>query len=449
MSVSPQEPSSRSLELAPELTDLIVSNIEGDRALRTCSLVCRAWRSPSRARLYRRLRLRGKDISDFLDLITSPDNTYVYALLAIELEEGGECTVRVRELLARLPEFFRLKRLGFATLVVQFPGLKTLELDGIRWTDPSPSATQLTAALLPLNELKIDSTFLEHQCSRDWLCSDSESAGLVARRLILVVELSGMDSATAGGLSEFLRRLGVHLTSLAIHIKGHDVPSSLVDIVDFSANTALRSLRIDGAIDFDVVDDGGFEESFLDISRQLVSLLGGIQATCLEQLIIGFRIHWCSSLLIFDDRDPAPLDHLVRIFDHPAYSTLEEIQFVSAWDQSWGLEKPEFDEVELNNEMFTEIVGYHRREFTQIVLPELPRSVARSVLFVHEECNEGVLERAGEEHREWSRKPGKEIFCRLDNGRARVYDPEAAKGQAGVGLRRKMYCIPERNATVL
>ncbi|KAJ7715071.1 hypothetical protein B0H16DRAFT_1617099 [Mycena metata] len=402
-----------SLELPPELTDLIVSKVEGDTALRACSLVSRAWCASSRHRLYQRLRLRRlEDVSNFLDLIASPDNTYVHALSAIELEEGGDCSERMCVLLARLTDFLRLKSIEiqmrtfpcltstppnvtslalrattfssfteFAALVLRFPKLKTLHLRGIQWTDKSSPIVSLTTP--ELEELKFDGTFLKHQCSRDWLGADSTSPGLVVRRLILVLEPSGMDSVVAGGLSKFLRRLGPHLTSFAIHITTRDLSSSFVENIDFSTNTGLQSLRIDGAIELYAVDDEGFFEFFLDISRQLVSLLGRIQTPCVGQLVIGVRIKWYSSELTIEDRDPAPLEHLVRILDHPAYSALEEIRFTAAWDHSWGLRVYKYD-----RETFDEIMGYHPREFTHLVLKKLPRWDERAVLLVHEECSD-------------------------------------------------------------
>ncbi|KAJ6545598.1 hypothetical protein B0H19DRAFT_1267005 [Mycena capillaripes] len=132
------------------------------------------------------------------------------------------------------------------------------------------------------------------------------------------------------------------------------------------------------------------ESSFLNITRQFISLLESIPRTGLTQLILGVRLDWASSVLVHEDLDPAPFEDLARILDSPAYFALGKIRIAAPWDETWGFERTmiSWDGEEVEDPSFDEVVGCHRREFTWMVVEELPASIARTIALVHEDCGD-------------------------------------------------------------
>ncbi|KAJ7440202.1 hypothetical protein B0H11DRAFT_2353697 [Mycena galericulata] len=346
----------------PEITDLIIANLdpEDETTLKMCSLVCRAWVPACRHRLFSWLTISSRrDCEMFVGLSSALQNTYVYALQGMRL--CGDYS-KLDKLLPRLPDFSRLRTLqiyarrldyecplmpnvtslflsvdtfpsfsAFTGLLAQFSGLKVLSLRVFtQWerSNSLPSAST-SSSPLDLDELWIHILLFEDEDFRNWL--SYESLGLVTRDLTLDVGLLDLDEFEprwAGGVSKFLRRL-----------------ARLVEEVDFSANTALQTLRIGGAIVFMDNNRGdiNLQTRFqLKISRWLSPLLHCFRYNALQVLTIGvdnlYGKHW-------GPYSPGYLENRVQdladILKLPTYSGLRELQFRGAWDgQSHGAPFP-------------------------------------------------------------------------------------------------------------
>ncbi|KAJ7603400.1 hypothetical protein DFH06DRAFT_1350261 [Mycena polygramma] len=161
------------------------------------------------------------------------------------------------------------------------------------------------------------------------------------------LELSPQASAA---ISAYCLRLGVHLKQLYLEF-------DLSQEIDFSANNALRLVRIHGAISlsrysFDRNDDIHWD---LCISPNLPRRLRGFDTSCLEELILdvsgGSNKH----------KEHAPVEELTTVFYLPCFEHLRKLSFLDSefdWDQS------------------------HRQVFMSMLVAILPPLVAEVTVFI-------------------------------------------------------------------
>jgi len=98
------------LEFPPELHDLIVEHMHGHKeALGTCGLVSKSWLRSSRYHLFGCVGLRNHNWKSFLELVASPLTTFTQSINVLDILQPNEESFD--ELIPRLPEFPRLKRL--------------------------------------------------------------------------------------------------------------------------------------------------------------------------------------------------------------------------------------------------------------------------------------------------------------------------------------------------
>ncbi|KAJ7122363.1 hypothetical protein C8R44DRAFT_876660 [Mycena epipterygia] len=143
------------------------------------------------------------------------------------------------------------------------------------------------------------------------------------------------------GISEYLRRLNVHLKHLRIRFK---IPVLFREQVEFDSNIALQTIQLEHGISFVVKDD---TDKIL-ISSMLLEILQRFHSSCLEALIIGV-IHETPQLT----GDYASIQDFARVLNLPHYTRLRRLQFRSLWEENGTAE-----------------------DFTSILIDELPPRVA-------------------------------------------------------------------------
>jgi hypothetical protein len=237
--------------LPPEITDSIIHQLsENAEVLRTCSLVCRTWLPASRYILHWAISLRGEDISGFVDLIKSAENTYQTSLRAMELSlcENGPTasllqllplfvcleSVRISSSIfhhnspalprVRTLDLFDLRFRTFAAftdLTTQFPNLKNLSFEAISWGYEGgwkpPGEDKHPPNSLP--QLKLDTftaDITNDSQMREWLLCSRPLTSQLSLLLPKSHEYgrNALSASTLTLVSEYLHHLNVHLKHL-------------------------------------------------------------------------------------------------------------------------------------------------------------------------------------------------------------------------------------------
>ncbi|KAJ7457860.1 hypothetical protein FB451DRAFT_1274400 [Mycena latifolia] len=348
---------SRCPALPPEITDSIIHELAPDfRALRICSLVCHAWLPASRYILHKALSIRGEDIAHFLELIAPPENTYFPSLRSINISlcENGptpallhilpclSCltAIRISASLFHYDEFPTLPRLrtlelvgvqfrsfaSFTDLIFKVPHLKSLSIEKTSWgsaegwapsekPDAIPSRSK-SSPRLELDTFRVDLSDNLHFL--EWL--RSEETGPLACTLALTMlgpkYILTLPDEMLAAVSEYLRHLNVHLKNLFLRSES---PTQIATL-DFSANTALRSLRLD------LLKEDTFHTHLTLLTpylfEHLPDVLQRFRSTCIEELILDISLardyHGSSR-------------RLVSVLSEPPFSRLRKLQFNGPW----------------------------------------------------------------------------------------------------------------------
>ncbi|KAJ7140788.1 hypothetical protein C8R44DRAFT_761885 [Mycena epipterygia] len=375
--------------LPPEITDSIIHQLSPNiAALRICSLVCRAWLPASRYTLHKTLSLRGEDIPGFLDVIAPSENTYFSSLRVIDISlcENGPAP----SLWKFLPHFLCLESLrihssffhcespthprlrtlelfdvqfgsftAFTDLISGFPHLKNLRFEKVAWGSMqgwSPVGEDIIPAK-PCPRLELD-TF-SPQISNDsqfldWLGSE-ESGPLTSNLTLLMPKMrwgrETLDDDTLAKVSEYLRHLHVHLKHLHIRFGG----AIEVQMLDFTSNTALQSLRLNLVLS----DDGRSEwntETY--IFTQLPAVLERFRPDRIEHLIVD--IHAPPEF-----ERHLSVGRLAAVLGSVPFSRLRKLQFNGPWDSDFDASQA----------------------FTSNVLDKLPVSPSRTVVLLDPSAN--------------------------------------------------------------
>ncbi|KAJ6518323.1 hypothetical protein C8R47DRAFT_10916 [Mycena vitilis] len=381
-----------SVPLLPELMDTILCNVEDSATLRTCTLVCRAWLPSTRNQLHKSIFLLKHQIPPFLDLLSSPHNTYVDVVRTVDIAGGENGPV----LLARLPEFSRLQTLiirgvdlpyqfptlprvtsltiysefpslhAFVHFLMRFPGLKTLTLVILKWHNSPAVNTPVNSGPIRLDRLALAARWLGNDPLRNWLVS--ESGGLVTRTL--GIRFDELDSRSAlDATSQYIHRLDSHLEHLQLDLVQRSFALTFpAEEVDLRPSTGLRSLHITRGIAFrhyldppSVLPAGDSPSNYpawdLHISPRLIPLLGRIISDSLETIILDITLGESG----FSPREPSNLSAFLGIFERSgAWASIARLEFHSAWQAR----------------------RQHREMFDSMVVRQLPPSIARAVVFV-------------------------------------------------------------------
>ncbi|KAJ7223490.1 hypothetical protein GGX14DRAFT_694409 [Mycena pura] len=137
--------------LPPELEDLIIDHIRGDKkALASCGLISRSWLHTSRPHLFGSVTLRDRTDEDFLRLKASRHCTFIPSIRTLSISRPDKDTFSGTNFTELIP-----KLAGFLSL-------KCLRMFYVHWTDLSAdSVTNFITVFHNITELEIKNTTLE------------------------------------------------------------------------------------------------------------------------------------------------------------------------------------------------------------------------------------------------------------------------------------------------
>ncbi|KAJ7184830.1 hypothetical protein C8R46DRAFT_1343826 [Mycena filopes] len=376
----------------PELLEIIIQNLRGSNAtLKELGLVSRACLSASRRILHQSVSVPSERTASFLDLISSPENTYIAALEAIEIGLEEPTTAA---LLPHLPQFPRLKRIDILpttfvftyqfpvmplittlslhaaawhaptifhsradiqTLLSSFPGLKNLNLGPVRWVYTPPSARSRSVVPPPQRELDTLSIPASQMDAQFIVTLASDVFALWPRALVVDLRRVELSSQILRGLNAYLRLLGSHLHTLRVKLGTYSSP------LEVSSNPALHTIALDLAIHWNY-DDLGSKTWHLFIPPALSSMLNSLQPQSLvDILVLGVHLH------VFRDSafrtfNVVPIEQLGSALEGAPWAGIRRLEVVGAW-------------------------GEHAergalRDFQAMVMDRLPESVSRRAVVV-------------------------------------------------------------------
>ncbi|KAJ7148334.1 hypothetical protein C8R46DRAFT_1359354 [Mycena filopes] len=356
-----------------ELLELIIQNLRGNNAtLKELGLVNRTCLSASRRILHQSISVPSERTASFLDLISSPENTYIAALEAIEIGLEEPTTAA---LLPHLPQFPRLKRIDILpttfvftyqfpvmplittlslhaavwhaptifhsradiqTLLSSFPGLKNLHLGPVRWVY-TPSARSRSLVPPPRRELDTLSIPASQMDAQFVITLASDVFALWPRAL--VVDLRRVELS-----SQILR--GLNASPLEV-----------------SSNPALHTIALDLAIHWNY-DDLGSKTWHLFIPPALPSMLNSLQPhaqSLVDILVLGVHLH------VFRDSafrisNVVPIEQLGAALEGAPWAGIRRLEVVGAWREH--AERGAL------------------RDFQAMVMDRLPESVSRRAVVV-------------------------------------------------------------------
>ncbi|KAJ7512796.1 hypothetical protein B0H11DRAFT_1898080 [Mycena galericulata] len=299
--------------LPPETIDHIIDYVGPCfPTLRVCGLVARNWLPASRKFVHRDITLNAESIrfTAFINLIKSPFNTFFGTVRAIELVLGHSNGLKPQSLLDQLPQFARLDSIilvaGYIGQPIPLsPTVSTLELSSVQF--PSFAAfVDLLSQFPSLKALTLDS-------------------------------------------------LAFPTESRKAKVPHNQKPFSA--LTDFSANTALQSLRIAHALS--ISRDGN-----LGVFPGLPQILQNFKLDRLEELTLGVVF---GPFLLGQKPTRELLDQVSAILNRPQYARLKSIQLDVTWKH--GLD------------------GLAREVVTTALEKDLPHHAARIILM---DCPFGV-----------------------------------------------------------
>ncbi|KAJ7187413.1 hypothetical protein C8R46DRAFT_289430 [Mycena filopes] len=356
----------------PEILGIIIQNLGAAKdTLKDVGSVSRACLFESRRILHRSVSVSADRRAGFLDLISSPHNTYTSVLEAIKIgldrEAPAASTSRDQEptpaLFQRLLDFPRLKSIdilptafpiisqfptmpritalvlhgeknllspmnfpslqAFTSFLASFPTLKILELKTAGW----PAEASTAAIVAPLT-LELDTLTIVASYRRRQLILDLASGALALRPRALAVKISDTGQPEVrDGVERYLRLLGSYLRTLRL------VDGIHYGAIDISSNTALHTLALDDMILFTYQLDANRWSVY--IFPALIRFLERFHPLSLETLIIGVRVHtvpdWTFGPV------SVPFKSLVEVLEGLPYPAIKQIQVVGAWREHFRL----------------------------------------------------------------------------------------------------------------
>ncbi|KAJ6467519.1 hypothetical protein C8R47DRAFT_1325992 [Mycena vitilis] len=327
------------LDLPPELIAHILSWLRGSKSdLLKCSLVCRDWLPLARNNLD--IVVYPLNSSQFLELVASPMNTLVTPIRNLHI---ASFPTLVRPVFLMLGQFVSLRSLAlrdaapestdlpvlplveelhlysttfpsyasFVGLVTKFPALLRLKVMRVTWTEP-PVHGEYTFPPLDLHALEID-------WNPDMPAGALQAfMAAVLTHSLKLISSDNPSTAFVSALSEYLRTLGTHLTSLDLEYAARNLGAFVP--IDFSHSTGLKHLSFGAGVGL-MVPQG--EPPFVTVCPAITLILSSIAThASLHTLILNV---FADS---YGDWTWKPLHHFAALLQTLPFASPRTVQFL-------------------------------------------------------------------------------------------------------------------------